>query len=194
MLEYVVEIASAHGVGQDRAVVIHREHDLLIVLADGAGNTEAGGAAAQAVVTAVTESTHEDWSTVLLDVEAQLGATGGQTTAVIVTLAGDRVAGVSVGDSAAWWIDDMGILDLTEKQIKKPLVGADCSPFAFRIRGLERGTLLVASDGLLNYAKPDDVIRLVRGADLRTAARALVELVRLPTGGLQDDVAIVLAR
>ena len=55
-------------------------------------------------------------------------------------------------------------------------------------------TLIVASDGLLRYAKQQDIERISRGPDLATAARSLVELVRLPSRALQDDVAVVLCR
>jgi PPM family protein phosphatase len=191
MLEYTIEIAPAGGAGQDRAAVYARGDQLCIVLADGAGGSGDGAQAADAIVAAVGQAAHEDWSSLLLELEPTLS---GESTAVIVTFGADRVAGVSVGDSGAWWIDAAGIIDLTAKQIRKPLVGADCSPFAFRVRGLDRGTLLVASDGLFKYAKADDIARVALGTDLNAAARALVELVRMPTGGLQDDVAIVLAR
>jgi hypothetical protein len=39
-----------------------------------------------------------------------------------------------------------------------------------------------------------EIVRLAMGADLYAAAAALVELVRLPTGELRDDVAVVLCR
>lgn len=191
MLEHAIEIVGAMGAGQDRAAVFARGDQLLVVLADGAGGSGNGANAAETIIAAVRDAEHEDWSSLLLELEERLG---GESTAVIVTYRGDRVTGVSVGDSGAWWIDAAGIIDLTEKQIRKPLVGAGCSPFAFRVRGLERGTLLVASDGLFNYAKPDDIARVAAGADLNAAARGLIDLVRLPTGGLQDDVSIVLCR
>lgn len=191
MHEYAIEVVSASGAGQDRAAVVMRGDQLLIVVADGAGGSGNGAHAAQTIVEAVRGATNEDWSSLLLELEPTLE---GESTAVIVTFGGDRVVGVSVGDSGAWWIDGAGIIDLTEKQIRKPLVGADCSPFAFRVRGLERGTLLVASDGLFNYAQPDDIARVALGADLNAAARGLVDLVRLPTSALQDDVSVVLAR
>jgi len=38
------------------------------------------------------------------------------------------------------------------------------------------------------------IARVASGPDLAAAARALVELVRLPSGELPDDVAIVLCR
>jgi hypothetical protein len=55
-------------------------------------------------------------------------------------------------------------------------------------------TLLLASDGLLRYGRASDITRIASGPDLDAAARALVELVRLPSGTLQDDVAVVLCR
>jgi len=54
--------------------------------------------------------------------------------------------------------------------------------------------LLVASDGLLRYARPADIARVARQPDIDLAVTALIELVRLPSGELQDDVAIVLLR
>jgi hypothetical protein len=54
--------------------------------------------------------------------------------------------------------------------------------------------LLVASDGLIKYAKQASIARIASGADLASAARSLVDLVRLRSGQLQDDVSIVLCR
>jgi len=189
--EHVIEI---HGT-EDRAAVFTRDAGLVVALADGAGGSRGGAAAAQAIVDAVRDADDTDWTTLMLRVDDAFAVTGGETTAVVLALDGDAVVGASVGDSGAWWIDDQGIIDLTEKQIRKPLIGTgESSPFAFRLRGLERGTLLVASDGLWKYAKADDIARVARTADLAAAAAGLVDLVRLPTGTLQDDVAIVLCR
>jgi serine/threonine protein phosphatase PrpC len=87
-----------------------------------------------------------------------------------------------------------GVIDLTDGQSRKPLVGGGCAPFRIAPARLGSGTLVVASDGLLRYAKRDDIARLASGPDLTAAARALVELVRLRSGALQDDVAVVLCR
>ena len=54
--------------------------------------------------------------------------------------------------------------------------------------------LVVASDGLWNYAPRAAIAELASGDDLDAAVRALVDLVRLPSGELQDDVAIALVR
>jgi serine/threonine protein phosphatase PrpC len=59
---------------------------------------------------------------------------------------------------------------------------------------LGEATLLVASDGLFRTAKPMDIARIARMADLDRAANALVDLVRTDVGNVLDDVSIVLAR
>jgi len=188
--EHVIEI---HGT-DDRAAVFTRDAGLVVALADGAGGSSGGAVAAQAFIDAVRDADDTDWTALMLRVDDAMVTTG-ETTAVVLALDGDAVVGASVGDSGAWWIDDHGIIDLTEKQIRKPLIGTGgSSPFAFRLRGLERGTLLVASDGLWKYAKADAIARVARTADIGAAAAGLVDLVRLPTGALQDDVAIVLCR
>jgi len=130
----------------------------------------------------------------LADVDRAAVRLGGQTTAVVVAVSASGIDGASVGDSGAWRIDGEQIDELTERQRRKPLVGAGGEPVGFRAGPLRGTTLLVASDGLLRYAAPRDIARIATGPDLAAAARALVELVRLPSGGLQDDVAIVLCR
>jgi hypothetical protein len=49
----------------------------------------------------------------------------------------------------------------------------------------------VGSDGLFKYAPIRRVCDAARAGPPAEAARALVGLVRLPRGGLQDDVAVV---
>jgi serine/threonine protein phosphatase PrpC len=67
-------------------------------------------------------------------------------------------------------------------------------PFPIEAGPIGTATLLVASDGLFKYAAHREIARLARAADLEVAARALIDLVRLPAGGLQDDVSVVLCR
>jgi serine/threonine protein phosphatase PrpC len=194
---WAVAVVPQRGAGQDRAAVVRVAEGVVIALADGAGGTGHGAVAAQAVIEAVTQGAPAGraWWELLeaLDRDgARLGH--GQTTAVVLSVTPRAIMGASVGDSGAWVVRGAQIEDLTEGQTRKPLVGAGCRPFAVHAAGLGAGTLLVASDGLLRYAKPADIARLAAGPDLDAAARGLVELVRLRSGALPDDVAVVLCR
>ena len=188
---HAVRIVPARGAGQDRAAVFEHGEQLVVALADGAGGTGDGARAAQAIVDAAGNAT-QDWSAFLDTLDAKLEAVG-QSTAVVLSLDAGGISGASCGDSSGWLVRGDDIVDLTERQVRKPLVGAGCQPVGFSCQ-LGAGTLLVASDGLIRYAKRDDIARISRSPDLETAARALTDLVRLANGALQDDVAVVLCR
>jgi serine/threonine protein phosphatase PrpC len=194
---HAVAIAPARGLGQDRARVFDADGDVIVALADGAGGTAHGATAAQAVVDAVgaaATATH-DWCALLSDLDRDLQRLGrGQSTAVILSIRAGSISGASVGDSGAWLVRTADVIDLTERQQRKPLVGGGCTPFRIQPVHLDISTLLVASDGLFAYAKRSDILRIVRDPDLHSAAHALTDLVRLPDGALQDDVAVVLCR
>jgi serine/threonine protein phosphatase PrpC len=194
---HVTEVVGMRGAGQDRAGVQEVGDGVVIALADGAGGTSGGAKAAQAVVDAVFAAASQGpaWPLLLAELDrdaVRLG--GGQSTAIVVAVTCAGVVGAAVGDSGAWVIRDTSIEDLTAGQLRKPLLGAGCVPSVVRGRSLEGGTLLVASDGLLKYASQARIARIASGADLALAARALVDLVRLRSGALQDDVSIVLCR
>lgn len=181
LVKFAIEIAAQKGSGQDRAAVYQRDGELVVVLADGAGGTARGAETADLIVAAAT--TMSDPVALLQELDT---CVAGQSTAVVMRIGAD-IVGSSVGDSGAWLIGEE-IFDLTEHQQRKPLLGSGCAPIAFRTPFA--GTLLVASDGLLRYAKRADIARLARAFD----ARGLIDLVRLPSGGLQDDVSVVLVR
>lgn len=166
----------------------------MIVLADGAGGTSHGAAAAQAIIDAVIANpTAKDWAQVLLELDEPAKLGHGQATAVIATVTSAGIVGASVGDSGARLVRDGAIVDLTADQRRKPLVGDGCQPVGFS-SGFE-GTLVIASDGLLRYANAKDLVFVVeRGEPPELAARRLVELVRLADGSLQDDVSVVVVR
>lgn len=195
--EYVVEVVAARGSGQDRARVFECDNGCVVALADGAGGTGNGATAAQVIIDAVgaiVAASGVDWSTLLADLDADPRLAGGQSTAVVLALSDTGIVGASVGDSVAWLITNSSVVELTDGQDRKPLVGDGCSPFRVMALPLGSGTLLVASDGLHRYAKQSEIAQIAKSPDLTAAARALVELVRLPSGGLQDDISIVLCR
>ena len=209
---HAVAIAAVRGAGQDRAAVLEIAGGLVVALADGAGGTTNGALAAQAVIDAAriaaagaaatgTGATGNPaaaappWPALLSQLDRDPPRLGhGQTTAVILSVTRHAIRGASVGDSAAWLLRDGQIDELTADQTRKPLLGAGSRPLAIAAAPLGDRTLLVASDGLVRYARPTDIARIASGPDLATAAHALIELVRLPAGGLQDDISVVLVR
>ncbi len=186
--EHQLLVVSAGAAGQDRAAVFPSGRDFVAVVADGAGGTSGGAAAAEHVIEAVRRvcesGDKHDWRRTLLKASVELESIG-QTTAVIASSRG----GASVGDSGAWLIGENDYVDLTEGQPRKPLLGGGVAePRTFRFELTHDRTLLLASDGLFKYVKPADICALAR----TRSAVALVEAARLSTGALQDDVAVVL--
>jgi PPM family protein phosphatase len=169
----------------------------IIVVADGAGGTGNGERAAETVVREVTSSypaitTAEQWEAKLREIDLRLGL--GESTAVVVELRTDAILGASVGDSRAWIIRDGELIDLTASQIRKPLLGSgEAQPVHFSAGPL-LGTLIVATDGFCNYVKRDLLTRLVAQTDFLEIPRRCVDLVRLPSGELWDDIGIVTCR
>lgn len=170
----------------------------VLVVADGAGGTGSGHAAAAAVVAAVGSScsiaSADGWAALLARIDAEVIA--GETTAVVCSVDGDRIVGASVGDSGALLVDHVAgrvVADLTEDQRRKPLIGSRWAvPIPFTAN-LGEATLLLASDGLLKYTSAAQIGRSIDPHDLDGSARRLVDLLRLRSGALPDDVAIVLA-
>jgi len=193
---HATELCPRRGTGQDRLSVSSTRDRVVIALADGAGGAAGGERAAAAVIDAVAAASPiDDWTAVLTELELDPDRLGpGQTTAVVATVTRDGIRGASAGDSGAWVIRDGRIEDLTHAQHRKPLIGDHSVALPFRAPPLAGATLLVASDGLFRYARPDAIARVAGGPDLAAAARALVELVRLPSGEVPDDIAIVLCR
>lgn len=183
---------------QDRAGVFPLSNGATLVVADGAGGSGGGAAAAEAVVGAVASTLTlpdaSSWARLLSRVDHDLRS--GETTAVALRVDGEQIFGASVGDSGALLIDSATerCMDLTAAQRRKPLIGSrSASPVAFTGR-LADSTLLMASDGLLTYARLERIMEVVKEAELAAIPQKLIELVRLRSGALPDDVAIIVAR
>jgi serine/threonine protein phosphatase PrpC len=182
--------------GEDRIAVVQGADRLLLVVADGAGGAGAGARAAQLVCDAVVAEPagQRAWADVLREIDSALfrSGSGGLSTGVVAEIIGSDIVGASVGDSAALLIGDALVEDLTEHQHRKPLLGTGGSePVPFGPVPLT-GHLLVASDGLMKYARRSEIQRLGMRRPLTASADALLDAVRLRTGNLQDDVAIIL--
>ena len=197
MIDHVTRVRGAKGAGEDRVAVVPRGHGLVVALADGAGGSGRGARAAELAVArfaAAAQQRELDVSLALKDIDRQLAVVGGEAAAVALAVTASTVKGASVGDCAAWIVaPDGGVEMRTARQHRKPLLGAGASTISFTAP-FAAGTLVVGSDGLFSYATTGRIVAACAHASLDEVADALMRAVELPTGGLQDDVALVVCR
>jgi serine/threonine protein phosphatase PrpC len=200
-LSYALKAERYGTVLQDRAAVIETETILVIAVADGAGGRAHGERAADLVVGGLETfvrrgaplSRERTWTTFLAETDLAISRDPepGETTAVVLAIAQGMICGASVGDSEAWLVTPQSCHDLTSRQRRKPFLGSGCAvpvPIRHRHAG---GVLVVGSDGLFRYAAADQIREVALSGTPEEACRALIDLVRLPNGTLQDDVAVV---
>jgi serine/threonine protein phosphatase PrpC len=119
----------------------------------------------------------------------------GETTCVIAVVNLDEIFGASVGDSGAWLIDESGYLNLTQRQVRKPLAGSgSAGPVSFCHKPTNGRHLLLATDGLLKYSSPERITAICRQGSTDEAAKQLIELVRYASGSLPDDVTVIFGK
>lgn len=196
-LETVTATAAYRDRYEDRFDVITHEDRTVIVVADGAGDAGCGDVAAESVLREVKSayrSIHsaDQWADLLRQTDHRISL--GESTAVVVDVRPYGIAGASVGDSCAWIINYEKVDNLTRNQIRKPLLGSgNASPVPFIHRPLD-GVLLVGTDGFFDYAKRDAITAMIVRSDFYTIPKQCIEMVRLPSGEMWDDVAVVAAR
>ncbi len=186
---------------QDRVEIIERSGRAVIVVADGAGGLSGGAEAASMVIKMARKAADTlvgadplECVRLLAEMDRSIEAdqAAGETTAVIAVVREKEIVGASVGDSEAWMVSSRGYERLTMGQVRKPLLGSGVAvPVSFRSAFVD-GRLLVATDGLFKYTSAEKICATVSEGDLDTAAKALVELVRLHSGALPDDVGMAL--
>jgi len=195
--ELALRIHDAARLGQDRAIALRFTGGQLLVVADGAGGIAGGAAAAEFVLQSLqdVQDPNADWSALLVGIDRQLASTArsGETTAVVAYVNTTGVRGASVGDSSAWLIHGDTFTDLTSGQSRKPLVGSGSAvPVSFASEQ-KFDRVLLGSDGLFKYLPAERICALSVLSPIDAAAAALANAVRLPSGSLQDDVALVVA-
>jgi hypothetical protein len=177
--------------------VIDFDDGVVLAVADGAGGTGSGDQAAETVIreiTAAASLTHDEsaWCGILQQIDFRVGA--GESTCVVVACSARGLAGACVGDSQAWLIANGELQDLTSNRVRKPLLGSgEAVPIGFS-HPAAHGLLLVATDGFCNYVRREQLLKEILWIDFVVLARTLVEMVRLPSGDLWDDVGIVACR
>lgn len=186
---------------EDRIFSITYDETHLFLVVDGAGGIGGGVEAANELV-ALTDSyfanQFKEISPNLLceflifaDEQVFKSPLSGEATIVIVVVQGDFVFGASIGDSEAWVIESSNSYELTEGQIRKPLLGSGSSvPKSFGSFKVA-GKLILGTDGLFKYAKIADIAFIVRAYSPKECIPRLLDLVQFPSGRYPDDVAII---
>jgi PPM family protein phosphatase len=188
----------AGSANQDRIEVQESNGRQIIVVADGAGGVAGGAKAAELLVSEVRTlwqhvQTPSQAIACLRAIDLKMARLGtGQTTAVVVTCIDTSILVASVGDSEAWLVGISDIVDLTESQNRKPLLGSGTTEPVAAMHAVGADTvLLIATDGLFKYASRATIHNVIRNTSLVDIPQGLVSEVRLPSGKLQDDIAVV---
>jgi serine/threonine protein phosphatase PrpC len=192
--------ASPLRVLQDRADVFARGEHAVLVVADGTGGAGDGAAAADLALARIRGSVLDDtfdllapaaWQRLFGAIDRELVAIG-ETTAIAVVLAPGILVCVSAGDSEAWNVRPDAVDRLTTGTDKARLGSQHANPSTLVQRELE-GRLIVASDGLFRHAPDERIIAATRSERIGAIGDVLVESLRLSSGELPDDVAILVA-
>jgi serine/threonine protein phosphatase PrpC len=190
--------------GADRCQVLHSPAAAIAIIADGAGNSSAGAAAAESVLWHVAEYLNgvpislDDtarFCELLAYIDRALSRNDtGEATGLFAAVSPLGIYGAGVGDCVAWLIDDEGYRDLTASVPRKPLLGSGYAcPSAFALPPTP-GTLLLATDGLWKYAPADSICAVARKSALEAAVAELLTLPMLASGGVPDDIGVILVR
>lgn len=187
---------------QDRGLVLQDGPQLVLCVADGAGGRSGGAEAASLAIGLIREdafrlNNRNTCAEALrrMDEAMAKDPVAGETTCTLAIVTPEEIFGASVGDSEVWWIPESGDpLNLTESQQRKPFVGSGGAwPVPFQRRN-QPGWLLLATDGLLKYTSAERIVGVCREQAVELAANQLIELVRYPSGGLPDDVTVILTK
>lgn len=184
---------------QDRLEIFRVENRMVLVVADGAGGRSGAAEAAEFVIRAARGAAEslrgaEDCFRFLCEVDHNIAQADncGETTGVIVVLSPGELFGANVGDSVAWLFAPDGKRELSH--VRKPYLGSGvAAPHQFASK-FNRGTVVVASDGLWKYTSLELIEQNVKTVTHGELAKELGNLVRLRSGAFPDDIAIVSCR
>lgn len=195
MIQTAHLVQPANGVGQDRILVQCFGSKVVLAVADGAGGLSGGAEAADMAIATVAKraemlNSQTDCEQILRELDTAIynDNIAGETTCVVAVVTLQQIVGASVGDSGAWIAGPERIDDLTENQVRKPFLGTGAAVVAGFSRAMLKGTLILASDGLLKYTSREAIAKTSRVF----SPDRLIALVRYPSGALPDDVAVVL--
>lgn len=194
----------ASSANQDRGVIINLDNCLVFIISDGAGGLGGGEKAAEIVIEEGKNIDkhylgHADtffWADMLSQIDQKVynDREAGEATAIIIITDGKIILGASVGDSEAWIINGNKTVDLTSRQVRKPIIGSGSAcPIPFGPVEFN-GTLIMATDGLFKFTSMEKIQQTIATHEIEKSGFALIECVRLQSGSLQDDVTIILCK
>jgi serine/threonine protein phosphatase PrpC len=201
-MKAVLESVAGNPENQDRGLVLDDGQRIILCVADGAGGQSGGAEAASLAVKLIRQgafllSNANACVETLRRIDEAMAkdSVAGETTCALAIVTSEEIFGASVGDSGVWWIAENGdLLNLTEVQQRKPFVGSgDAWPVPFQHRN-QPGWLLLATDGLLKYTSAERIVGICREQVVEFASKQLIDLVRYPSGGLPDDVTLILTK
>ena len=184
---------------QDSASMSVKHDYSLFIVADGAGGIGDGKHASQNAIDFVhsfltgKEITLNNVKSCIKHVDHQLSLCDnyGETTLIVLIQTNNQIFGASVGDSSAIMVSKALVHDLTENQIRKPLVGSgEASPVGFGPLNVN-GSIIIGTDGLFKYANFQKITEYMN--DNRSASE-IADLARLKSGAFSDDIAFILSK
>jgi serine/threonine protein phosphatase PrpC len=172
-------------------------------LADGATGIGLGADAADAFIAALDDAEPYQYLTAeaccellrLADEEVSVKLKGnGDTTGILIVTNGEDLWGASAGDSRAVLYKADGVVELTGQQIRKPRFGSGARPVGFKGKVKPGERLLLASDGLWDFAQIGLIGEITRGTgSAEEIVPKLEKLVRSQNEDrLPDDLGIML--
>lgn len=182
--------------GDDRLLVSKADGTLTVAVADGAGGTTGAAKAAELALTSLASFCLPFTPTrVMENIDAILAddPDAGETTLVFALLFENSISGAAVGDSAAWLVRPSSVVDLSEMQKRKPLLGSGrAAPTEFGPLPAT-GRVLLATDGLLDFLPHSRIADVVLNAPLPDVPVQLASLASPKDTQPPDDIAIVVA-
>jgi len=194
-----LEQSSQHGA--DNLTVYYGEEQIVVCLADGAGGTSGAKEASSLIMQWVKENQKslEQSITIerleeqvnLLDKMMYKSKNVGESTFVMALITDTHIMGVSVGDSKCWMFGKDFDHELSLMQHRKPLLGSgNAQAIGFCMEMM--GTVVIGSDGLFDYTSIEKIKK--ESQSKNATAKSLAMLAKESTGGLQDDVSVVLVK
>ncbi|TLX15872.1 SpoIIE family protein phosphatase [Rhizobium sp. MHM7A] len=172
-------------------------------LADGATGIGLGAEAADAFIAALGDAEQYQYLTAesccdllrLVDEEVSVKLKcNGDTTGILIVTNGEDLWGASAGDSRGMLYKADGVVELTGWQVRKPRFGNGATPVGFKGKVKPGERLLLASDGLWDFAQSGVIGEIVRGAgSAEEIVHRLEQLVRSQNEDrLPDDLSIMM--